>query len=96
MWNGEHRSFYRYAAFATLGFLVLVTFFNGNSNIVRYVQAKIELRRQEKRIQFYQDKIEEMNLEISELKENKDSLERFARENFHFAAPGDDVYLIEK
>ena len=26
---------------------------------------------------------------------NKDSLERYARENFGFAEPGDDVYVVE-
>ena len=34
--------------------------------------------------------------DINELKNNKDSLEKFAREQFHFAAPDEDVYLIKE
>ena len=29
------------------------------------------------------------------MKENRDTLERYAREEFFFAEPGDDVYIIE-
>ena len=34
-----------------------------------------------------------MDKEIDLLTTNKDSLEKFAREEFHFASPGDDVYI---
>jgi cell division protein FtsB len=27
---------------------------------------------------------------------DRDTLERYAREQFYFAEPGDDVYIIEK
>ncbi len=37
-----------------------------------------------------------MDRQIHGLTHSKDSLERFARENFGFAEPGDDVYIIEK
>lgn len=29
------------------------------------------------------------------MKDNRDTLERYAREKFYFAEPGDDVYVIE-
>lgn len=32
---------------------------------------------------------------INMLQHNRDTLEEFAREQFYFAAPGDDVYIIE-
>ena len=39
--------------------------------------------------------IDAMNEEIEALTNSRDSLEKFARETYHFAAPGEDVYIIE-
>ena len=36
-----------------------------------------------------------MDAEIQSLTNSRDSLEKFARETYHFAAPGEDVYIIE-
>jgi cell division protein FtsB len=36
-----------------------------------------------------------MDARIESLSSNKDSVEAFARERYHFAAPGDDVYIAE-
>ena len=49
-----------------------------------------------KQMEVYRQQIEDMDESIEDLKTNKDSLEKFARERFHFAAPGEDVYLIEE
>ena len=92
--NAERRSFLRYAILATAIFLVLVGFVNHN-NIVRWVKAGIEIGRQEKQIETYKAEIEQMDSKIRGLSADKDSLEKYARENFHFAAPGDDVFLTE-
>ena len=43
-----------------------------------------------------QQEIMRMDSTITKLTGNKDSLEQFARENFHFAVPGEDVYLIDE
>ena len=40
--------------------------------------------------------IDAMDAEIQALTNSKDSLEKFARETYHFAAPGEDVYIIEE
>ena len=79
--NAERRSFVRYAICVTAIFLVMVGFVRQN-NIVRWIRAGLEIHNQEKL--------------IHGLTHSKDSLERFARENFGFAEPGDDVYIIEK
>ena len=39
--------------------------------------------------------IDQMDREIDNLRNNADTLEAFARETYHFAAPGDDVYIVE-
>ena len=92
--NAERRSFFRYAIIATAVFIVLVGFLNQN-NIVRWVRAGAEIRRQDKMIEKYRQEIEEMDRQIHGITSNKDSLEQYARENFDFAEPGDDVFRTE-
>ena len=92
--NAEKRSFIRYAIVATALFFSLVGFVNQN-NIVRWVKAGAEIKRQDKLIEKYNKEIDQMDSQIHGLTSNKDSLERYARENFGFAEPGDDVYKVE-
>ena len=92
--NAEKRSFFRYAIVATAIFILLVGFINQN-NIVRWIKAGAEIRRQDKLIEKYGKEIKDMDDQIHGLTSNKDSLEQYARENFLFAEPGDDVYVVE-
>ena len=39
--------------------------------------------------------LKQMDDRIRSLTSSRDSLEKFAREHFHFAEPGDDVFIIE-
>ena len=91
--NAEKRSFFRYAILATTIFVILVGFVNQN-NIVRWVRAGAEIRRQDRQIERLRDEIKEMDNQIHGLTSNRDSLEQYARENFGFAEPGDDVYVV--
>ncbi len=93
--DAERRSFFRYAIVATTIFVIMVGFVNRN-NVVRWVKASFEIRTQEKLMKRYGAEIREMDRKIHGLESDKDSLERFAREEFGFAEPGDDVYVIEK
>jgi len=92
--NAEKRSFIRYSIVATVFFLVMIGFVSKN-NIVRWVKAGVEIKQQNKQIERYRSEIKEMDDKIKGLTTSKDSLEQYARENFHFAEPGDDVYLDE-
>ena len=92
--NADKRSFIRYAIVATGIFILLVGFVNQN-NIVRWVRAGAEIKRQDKLIMKYNKEISDMDTQIRGLTSDKDSLERYARENFGFAEPGDDVYVVE-
>ena len=92
--NAEKRSFIRYSIVATVIFILMVGFINQN-NIVRWVRAGAEIKRQNNLIEKYNKEIGEMDSQIKGLTSNKDSLERYSRENFGFAEPGDDVYVIE-
>ena len=95
IWNGEHRSFVRYAVYATAVFVVLVGFVN-QDNIVRWIKSDVELKQQRRQIERYQQEIDEMDRKIQMISNDRDTLERFAREHFGFTKYGDDVYIIEK
>ncbi len=78
----------------TIIFLALLLFYPGN-NLLTWIKSAAQIRMQEKQIRRYQVEIMEMNSRIQELTTEKDTLEKFARENFHFAEPGEDVYITK-
>ena len=89
----EQRSFLRYAIVATALFLLFL--FLRKDSIITWVQAGFTLRRLERQIEQLQQENAEMDRKIRMMKGDRDTLERFAREHFYFAEPGDDVYIIE-
>ncbi len=89
----EQRSFLRYAIIATVVFLLFM--FLKKDNLINWVQAGLSLRRQERQIEQYQRENEELDRRIRVMTGDRDSLERYAREQFYFAEPGDDVYITE-
>ena len=93
----EQRSFLRYFIISTSIFVILVGFglFN-HDNIIAWVRAGLTIRRPERQMEIYQKEIDKMDAKVKMLSNDKDSLERYARENFNFAEPGDDVYIVDK
>ena len=47
-----------------------------------------------RQIREYEEKTVEMDGRINDLKTDRDSLEKFAREKFFFSAPDEDVYVL--
>ena len=94
IFTGEHRKFAWFVVISTSLFLLSWLIGPGNT-IIHWVKARNEISSQEKQMEVYRAQIDEMNQNIEELENNRDTLERFARERFHFAAPGEDVYVIE-
>lgn len=94
LWASAHKGTLAFAAFAVLLFIYYICCLPGN-NIFNWMRAKREIRRQNKEIEYYNSKIEQIDSRISSLSSNKDSLERFAREEYQYAEPGDDVYLLK-
>ena len=93
-WKTERGSFVTFAIVSTAVFLIFICFISSGS-ILRWIRAGRELRRQEKLIEAYRADIDRMGTEVELLSSDKDSLEKFAREKFHFAAPDEDVYIEE-
>lgn len=94
MLSDERKRFLLIVCVCTVLFLGF-KFIGPKGTITHWIKAKAEIRRQEKQMEQYRREIVAMDKDINELKNNKDSLEKFAREQFHFAAPDEDVYLIK-
>ena len=85
-----------------LPFVIVITalaalwlLFLSHSSVLNWVRANLEIKRQERQMERLRSDIDAMDAEIRALTDSKDSLEKFARETYHFAAPGEDVYIIE-
>ena len=94
IFKGEHKNFRVFVAFSTAVFVFIWIVGPGNTWI-HWAKAGVEIKRQERQIREYEQEIERMDKRVDMLKTDRDTLEKFAREQFHFAAPGDDVYVIE-
>ncbi len=95
IFSGEHKWFTIFVIGATVVFIIFWTFGRGNT-IIHWVKTAKEIRQQEKQMEFYRQEIDRMNNNIEELETDRDTLEKFARERFNFAVPGEDVYIIEE
>ena len=58
------------------------------------MEAGFTINRQNKEIKSNARQIEQMEQTLKDLTANRDSLEKYARERYHFAKEGDDIYLI--
>ena len=94
IFKGEHKNFRIFVAFSTAVFVFIWIVGPGNTWI-HWAKAGLEIKRQERQIKEYQLEIEKMDKTVNMLKTDRDTLEKFAREQFQFAAPGDDVYVLE-
>ena len=93
-YTGPRRSFFWFATLATAIFLFVWIVGPGNT-VIHWAKASREIRRQERLMEYYNEQNAQMEKRLHLLKNDKDTLEKFAREQFHFAAPGEDVYIIE-
>ena len=97
-WAWLRRSDHNYLIPFVIGSTTLVALlllFFAHNSVLNWVRAAIEVKSQEKEMQRLQQEIDQMDKEIDNLRNNRDSLESFARGTYHFAAPGDDVYILE-
>jgi len=81
---------------AILAIFALMLCFYPDNNIFTWLEARSEIRSQERQKAKYLKEIDAMQRRIENLTSNRDTLEAFARENFHFAKDSEDVYIIRK
>ena len=93
--RSDHNYFLPFVLIVTTLVALWLLFFS-HSSVLNWVRASLEIRRQERLMDKYSREIEEMDAEIRALTSSRDSMEKYARETYHFAAPGEDVYIIEE
>ncbi len=87
------KSFLCFAGVVLAVFLYAWTFGHGNT-FISWIRAKAEIVSMNRQIREYEEKALEMDGRINDLKTNRDSLEKFAREKFFFSAPDEDIYVV--
>ena len=92
--RSDHNYFLPFVIVITALAALWLLFFS-HSSVLNWVRANLEIQRQERQMERLRNDIDAMNEEIEALTNSRDSLEKFARETYHFAAPGEDVYIIE-
>lgn len=75
-------------------FLVWICFFDTN-NVGQLLRARRTLRSQRQQIEFYEQEISKMERKLEQLKSQRDSLEKFAREEYFYLQDGEDVFVIK-
>lgn len=88
----EERSFLRWVLLTSLIFILAVCL--KHDNVFRWIGAGATARSQENQMVYYRRNIERLEKEVEALNGDRDTLEKFAREKFYFAAPGEDVYIV--
>ena len=78
----------------TAAFLIWIFFFDTNNLISWYRDLK-QLAWQNRQKVYYQEAIRQADEKLNELTSNKDSLEKFAREQYLFHESGEDIYVVD-
>lgn len=79
----------------SFAFLLFIILFSQNNLIERFYSMN-ELRKLEKQKEYYQSVIKENTDKIKELKTDRESLEKFAREEYLMKKDNEDIYIIKK
>jgi len=75
-------------------FLVYICFIDTN-NVGQMIRSRITLRNQRQQMEFYEREISKMDRKLDQLNSERDSLEKFAREEYLYHMDGEDVYVIK-
>lgn len=84
----------RYILISTAIFLIFITFLM-RDNLIRLIGAQATIIRQNRQIEYLRQDNDRLEEKLESLSTDRDTLEKFARENFQFAAPGEDVYIFD-
>lgn len=80
---------------AVLLFAVWMVFFDDRDIITTHFRYKKELNNLEESKEYYQHQIAETRKELEQLKNNPQTLERYAREKYRMKRAEEDLYIIE-
>ena len=94
IFKGPYRSF-AWTVTVVMGIFLIVWIVGPGNTFVSGIRAKRDISSMERQIRDYEQRSAEMDSRINELRSNRDSLEKFAREKFYFSAPCEDIYIID-
>ena len=87
-------SIYGYILILTV-FGVWILFFDSNS-IIREWQIKTENKQIEREIERYKKSIEDSEKKIKSMSDDREALEKYARERYGMQSPDEDVLLFDE
>ncbi len=79
----------------TIVFVVWVGFLDPN-NFIQTLRLRQEIKELKANKLYYLREIEKTKRLKEELVTNKELIEKFARENYYFTRPGEELYLIDE
>ena len=80
---------------ATTVFVVWIIFFDAN-NLIDLFRVARHVGEQETQKEYYEKLIKSTEEKLNELSSNRDSLEKFAREQYFFKESDEEVFIVEK
>jgi len=78
-----------------LAFVIWVTFFDSN-NLIEWSRVVLNIGEQESQKEYYQESIKSTEEKLRELTSNRDSLEKYAREQFLFKEDDEEIFIVEE
>ena len=78
---------------ATISFLAWILFFDENS-VVSHQRQRQRLREMLQQKKYYIEQIAADKIKLEELNSGLSDLEKFAREQYHMSAPGEDIFIV--
>ncbi|MDD2294249.1 MAG: septum formation initiator family protein [Bacteroidales bacterium] len=79
----------------TLVFIIYAFLIN-NNNLKEFFNVNSKIERQREQMKELQMETDANNEKIHQLQSSKDSLEKFAREQYNFVQDSEDLYIIEE
>lgn len=76
-----------------LGLFVYISFFDAQ-DLISQIKLRWNLHQLHNQIEYYQTHSEEVRLQIDELSSNKESMEKFAREQYRMKRENEDIFVI--
>jgi len=78
-----------------VGFFIFLIFFD-NHNLISRWETSRKINSMEKEIKFYQSEIDKNKAKMNEMQTSDESLEQYAREQYHLKKDSEDVFIIKE
>lgn len=78
-----------------VGFVVWMTFFDNNNFISKY-KSYNQMKDLENEIKKVEEQTKKNKTKLDSLQNNKEELERYARENYMMKTADEDIYVVEE